>query len=165
MQSGDFDNLVKHMEWADALTWKAVMARPDAQQDLRLLDLLYHLHVVQWLYLQFFRGEPISVPERSSFPDVAAVASWARPYYPQLHAWAQSLAPGQLSRIVEFPWAAEVAKRYGSSGPVTLGESLLQVLLHSTYHRGQIATRIRELGGEPPLTDFIAWAWKERPNP
>ena len=32
------------------------------------------------------------------------------------------------------------------------------------YHRGQNATRLRELGGEPPLTDFVAWLWKGRPD-
>ena len=29
--------------------------------------------------------------------------------------------------------------------------------MHSHYHRGQNATRFRELGGEPPMTDFIVW--------
>ena len=41
----------------------------------------------------------------------------------------------------------------------------MQVALHSTYHRGQINARIRELGGEPPLTDFIAWVWAGKPQP
>ncbi len=34
-----------------------------------------------------------------------------------------------------------------------------------TGDRGQNATRLRELGGEPPLTDYIAWLWKGRPAP
>ena len=33
----------------------------------------------------------------------------------------------------------------------------------SGYHRGQVARRLRELGVEPPLTDFIAWAPMDRP--
>ena len=35
--------------------------------------------------------------------------------------------------------------------------------MHSHYHRGQNATRLRELGGEPPMTDLIVWYWKGRP--
>jgi uncharacterized damage-inducible protein DinB len=35
--------------------------------------------------------------------------------------------------------------------------------MHSHYHRGQNATRLRELGGDPPGTDLITWIWKGRP--
>jgi hypothetical protein len=38
-------------------------------------------------------------------------------------------------------------------------------LFAAPYHRGQVATRLRERGGEPPLTDFIAWIWMHRPAP
>jgi uncharacterized damage-inducible protein DinB len=37
--------------------------------------------------------------------------------------------------------------------------------MHSHFHRGQNATRLRELGGEPPTTDYIFWLWKGRPKP
>jgi uncharacterized damage-inducible protein DinB len=36
--------------------------------------------------------------------------------------------------------------------------------MHSSYHRGQVAQRLRELGEEPPLSDFIAWIWMDRPG-
>jgi uncharacterized damage-inducible protein DinB len=35
--------------------------------------------------------------------------------------------------------------------------------LHSQHHRGQNATRLRELGAVPPATDLIVWYWKGRP--
>jgi len=34
---------------------------------------------------------------------------------------------------------------------------LLQALTHSQHHRGQNASRMRELGVTPPMTDFIIW--------
>jgi uncharacterized damage-inducible protein DinB len=36
--------------------------------------------------------------------------------------------------------------------------------MHSHYHRGQNATRLRELGGTPPNTDLIVWYWKGQPE-
>ena len=55
-------------------------------------------------------------------------------------------------------------EQYFPSPPaVTLGDTAWQVFSHSTYHRGQMATRIRELGGEPPAVDYIYWAWTRRP--
>jgi uncharacterized damage-inducible protein DinB len=38
-------------------------------------------------------------------------------------------------------------------------EILFQVINHSTYHRGQIATEFRQNGMEPLLTDYIAYKW------
>jgi len=37
------------------------------------------------------------------------------------------------------------------------------VALHSLYHRGQVNARLREVGGTPPLVDYIAWLWFGRP--
>lgn len=41
------------------------------------------------------------------------------------------------------PWRSRVA------------DILTHVLLHGSYHRGQIALRVREAGGDPVYTDFI----------
>lgn len=158
-------SLAAHLEWADALIWRAALKLSDARQDRRLVELLHHLHSVQRVYLQVWRGEPLHVPDLATFPDLSALATWTRPFYPELRAFAQTVDDSLLSRNVTFPWAAEVVKRLGSAGPATLGESVLQVVLHSGYHRGQVATRLRELGGDPPLTDFIAWIWMNRPEP
>lgn len=48
---------------------------------------------------------------------------------------------------------------------LTVAEALTQAAMHSHYHRGQNATRLRELGGNPPPTDLIVWHWKGRPAP
>ena len=36
-------------------------------------------------------------------------------------------------------------------------DMLQQVLLHSTYHRGQVAMAVRAEGGEPAYTDYIVF--------
>ena len=43
-------------------------------------------------------------------------------------------------------------------------EALTQCAMHSQWHRGQNAMRLRELGGEPPAVDLIVWYWKGRPE-
>ena len=37
----------------------------------------------------------------------------------------------------------------------TVADILTHVVLHSAYHRGQIAAAIREAGGTPAYTDYI----------
>jgi hypothetical protein len=41
-----------------------------------------------------------------------------------------------------------------------MSELLKDLLAHQP---GQNATRLRELGGAPPMTDLIVWYWKGRP--
>ena len=163
MDASEYRSLLLHMEWADALVWQSVLNAP--RPDDSIPERLHHFHCTQWAYLQVLQGRPLDVPDRGAFPDSRSLGLWARRFYRELPAYRDSLDEAKLSRRVEFPWAARVAERLGNPGPATAGESILQLVLHTTYHRGQVATRLRECGGEPPLTDFIAWIWMRRPAP
>lgn len=156
--------LMRHMEWADAAVWKSVLASPPAQSDQRLRDCLYHVHGVQWAYLQIWRDEPPELPEASSFEDLAAIHAWGREYYRRLAEQGDWLNDATLERPVHFPWAEQLAERFGSPAPATLAETILQITSHTTYHRGQVNMRLRELETEPRLTDFIAWVWMGKPD-
>ena len=156
---------LQHMEWADARMWHSVTAIPAAQHDARLIALLHHLHLVQWTYLSIWRREPPVITEVNAYDCADAVRAWARPYYAKAAAVVDALDEDALAQVVEFPWADQIAQRYGSAGVATMREAIAQVLLHTTYHRAQVATRVRELGGDPALTDYIAWIWMNRPRP
>jgi uncharacterized damage-inducible protein DinB len=43
------------------------------------------------------------------------------------------------------------------------GVLLLQAVTHSQHHRGQNASRMRQLGATPPMTDFVIWYALGRP--
>ena len=45
----------------------------------------------------------------------------------------------------------------GTRGEQTLGDLLTHVVNHSTYHRGQVATMLRQVGAAPPATDFLVF--------
>lgn len=152
------------MEWADALVWRSVLTLPQAPPDPRMREVLYHLHLVQWAYLHIWRDEPLDLPDASSFEDLHAIRAWVRDYYGQALEFLDGLAGEALERRVEFPWAEQLVERFGKAQSATLMETILQITSHTTYHRGQVNTRIRELGGEPALTDFIAWIWMGKPN-
>jgi uncharacterized damage-inducible protein DinB len=165
MDGRDFRSLLTHMEWADAHTWRALRAVPGAQTDDRLRWLLHHLHLVQSVYLQAWRGEGFAFSEVSSYPDLPAIEGWARPYYAKAAEFAQSLDEAKLAKVIEYPWNNLIVEKFGSVAPSTLSESAWQVFSHTTYHRGQVATRLREVGGEPPLVDFMVWVWGGKPAP
>lgn len=162
MDLGDCRSLLGHAEWADALLWRSALA--PHQEDGELRAKLHHLHVVQWQYLHIWRAETVKPREPSTFPTMAAIREWARGYYDELSSYVADVSAADLAREVRFPWADRLVQRFGTAHPATWAESVLQVALHSTYHRGQVARRLRELEVEPPLTDYIAWVWLGRPE-
>jgi uncharacterized damage-inducible protein DinB len=151
--------LLGNAEWADALVWKAVAD----QDDDELRSKLHHLHMVQWAYLHIWRGEAVKPQELGSFAATGAIRSWAREYYGELPSYLAGLDEGVVLTLVRFPWAHRLAERYGVARAATWSDSVLQVAMHSSYHRGQASRRLRELGVESPLTDYIAWIWMDRP--
>lgn len=156
-------DLYRHMEWADAAVWAAVLASEQGPADTKLRALLYHLHIVQRAFLRAWRGEEpnAAFPE---FTEAAALLAWGRSYYNEAEGLLATLDDDALAAPWPMPWAELVAQRLGRTPETTtLGETALQVALHSQYHRGQINARLREVGGTPPLVDYIAWVWLGRP--
>jgi uncharacterized damage-inducible protein DinB len=58
-----------------------------------------------------------------------------------------------------------IALPRGPQGPweAPAGVLLLQAITRSQHHRGQNASRMRQLGAIPPMTDFVIWYALGRP--
>jgi uncharacterized damage-inducible protein DinB len=159
--------LIRHMEWADAEVWRAVLACEAAGEDRRLRDLLTHLHLVQRLFLVVWQKVPHDPSRgRPEFATAADLRAWAQTYYSEANGFLDPLDDAALQSEVAMPWVkafeAEIGRTFSTP---TLGETIFQVTSHSTYHRGQVNARLREVGGTPPLVDYIAWIWFGRPDP
>lgn len=153
------EDLYFHLEWADAEIWRAVSGL-DEPYDWELQQRLNHLHMVQGAFLATWRREPFDAKavEALGGPDLMA---WARRFYPQAH---EVFREADLSRVAELPWTRQASERLGVEPQrTTLRDTLLQVYTHTAHHRGQIMTRLRELGAAPPNVDYIAWIWRGRP--
>jgi uncharacterized damage-inducible protein DinB len=154
------------MEWADARVWTAALRTEPA--DPRLHHVLSHVHIVQRAFLTMWTNGDIGAAvertkELHTLPDLLA---WARTYYPEAHAFLDAATDDRLAAPLQMPWAAQIEASLGRPpASTTLAETFLQVTSHSTYHRGQVNARLRELGVEPPLVDYIAWLWAGRPAP
>jgi uncharacterized damage-inducible protein DinB len=164
MNAQTLADLYRHMEWADAAVWTATLACPAATMDAKLRGTLDHVHHVQRAFLRIWRGEPRHTPY-PTFEEASALMTWARSYYGEAHAHLQGLTDEDLAQVLPVPWASMVEAILGRApAPTTVGETVLQVTLHSLHHRGQATARLREVGGAPPLVDYIAWVWFGRPS-
>ena len=155
-------DLFQHMQWADRKVWRVVLESSVACEDAKLRACLYHIHLVQHAYLRMWRKESFDLP----FPQFATtveVYDWSRDYYPEAIAFLDSLSAEDLARTCEHPWTEIITRQIGQAPEtVTLGETAHQVVLHSTYHRGQANAQLRALGAEPPTVEYITWLWLGR---
>jgi uncharacterized damage-inducible protein DinB len=150
-------DLYRHQEWADAEQWRAYEAHPAAFGDKALWERLHHIHLVQRFFLAIARDEnlhelKITKPEDYATPQ--ALKSYAQDYHRAAEDFLACVQGDDLKRCINVPWFKDPAL------DLPIEQALLQAAMHSQYHRGQNATRLRELGGEPPLTDYIVWLWK-----
>jgi uncharacterized damage-inducible protein DinB len=158
--------LVQQMAWADAFIWTTVLASPVAAGDARLLTTFHHIHYVQQLFRQAWNHERIDLRDRTDFSTATDLAASARDAHLKIQTFLERLEPAALDSEFREPWTGQFEARFPRpAAPHTLGESVLQVVLHTAHHRGQACTRLRELGCQPPTVDFIVWLWAGRPAP
>jgi len=159
-------DLLAHAAWADAEVWIAVCALPETGIDAKLKEKLHHIHIVQYAFPAIWDQRPVEVAPIESFAHADAMIAWARAGHEALALRAASVTESEAASHASVPWSKLLEERIGREAePVTIGETMLQVAFHSSYHRGQANTRLRELGGKPPLVDYIAWIWLGRPAP
>jgi uncharacterized damage-inducible protein DinB len=152
-------DLYAHQEWADAEHWTAIESCKPALSDDELRDRLAHLHIVQRGFLKVFKGEPINLKEEfGKKPSLAELKASARVYHQEVIPFMGAIPAERLDEKVVVPW-------FPAGFSPTFREAALQAVMHSLYHRGQNATRIKQLGARPPVTDYIAWVFKGRPAP
>ena len=167
METNLLRQLIRHMEWADAEVWRAVLAHQPAGSDPRLRELITHLHLVQRLFLVVWQKQPLDPSRRQpQFATAADLRKWAQAYYAEANNFLNTLDERSLNGEVVMPFVKAMEAQLGRTfATTTLGETIFQVTSHSTYHRGQVNARLREVGGTPPLVDYIAWIWFGRPAP
>jgi len=147
--------LMRHAAWADARSLDSLRAMPAPPQ--AAIDLLAHVVTAERIYLERLSGAdpfPQDFWPALSLEGIAAVAA----------ATAQAL-PGFVSERDDDTLRRPVRYRdsRGSTHVTPAHEMLLHVALHGQHHRGQIAALVRAAGGEPAITDFIAFV-RERPS-
>jgi len=166
MANGILRDLFDHMEWADARVWDVALKTPEAQGDETLKWLMLHLHGVQKAFLDAWTSQSFAFRNDYSDTTLEAELASVRDYYPRGRQFMKSLGDAQLSALLVLPWSQWIEQAIGRTpGPITLGETIVQVLTHSGHHRAQANARLRTLGAAPPLIDYIGWLWLERPAP
>lgn len=152
-------DLYSHQAWADAEHWRAIDMYPPARDDQAIRDRLHHLHLVQrgFTWAVDDQGTKFAFSKPDDFKTFDDLKTFARETHANLNQFLSRPTDTRLAEKVSIPWFKDPPLT------ITVSEALTQCVMHSQWHRGQNATRLRELGGEPPGVDLIVWFWKGRP--
>jgi len=150
--------LLKYDAWADlemirSLGSVAAADLEQAQQEWPrpIPKLIAHIIGAKWTWLARMRDER---PPMAIWPDIAP-QDLGRAMADVHAAWStylDSRSDDDLSRVVTY------ANSKGEEYRNTVSDIIMQVVVHSEHHRGQIAQTVRALGGKPALTDYIQYA-------
>ena len=114
---------------------------------------LVHLADATHLWARRLQGEDVTAraPE-AEFPtldDVARLFDTAHDAFDRL---LPTLTPERLATV----WSYRSLE--GKELHLPLWAVLRHVVNHATYHRGQIASKLKRFGVDPPATDLVLWA-------
>ncbi len=155
----DVAKLFAYTRWATGLTLEAV-SELTAEEFGRGIGgsfgsvqaTLAHLCGADWVWLERWHGRsPRSLPPSQETPTFEALREkWLEVQEGQRE-FVETLTPARIAEPLTY-----VAFR-GDSYTYPLGEALVHVTNHGTYHRGQVVTLLRQLGRTPTSTDYMRY--------
>jgi uncharacterized damage-inducible protein DinB len=154
-----FEELFQYSHWANgrARAAAAVLGPDDFTRDLKnsfpsVRDTLVHIYDAEWTWLERWNGRsPGALPPGAPFATLAALeARWTAVEGEQAEFVAR-LTGDALDRSLNY------INRKGEPRSFPLWRQMLHVVNHSTYHRGQITTMLRQLGAKPATTDLVVF--------
>jgi uncharacterized damage-inducible protein DinB len=163
MNVEDFLLLYDFNAWANRrmLDSCAVLTEARLVQDLgssflSIRDTLAHIMLVEWVWLERWHNRaPDKYPPASDFPNLASIrARWSE-IERNLLDYIAALKPEELQRVVHHKTMA------GAPQAQPLWQMLQHLVNHGSYHRGQVATMLRQLNAKPVGTDLITF-YRER---
>jgi len=156
MTTAEARHLLAYTRWANDLVLDAVgaLSHDDFTRDLNssfpsVRDTLIHLAGADWLWLERWNGR-----SHSALPD-----DWKKLTFDELAERWRDLQgqrdslfqSGDIDRVIAYQ------NLRGETFESPLSSLLRHVVNHSTYHRGQITTMLRQLGATAPSTDLVVF--------
>ena len=120
-------------------------------------DTLVHLYSAEWTWYQRWQGtSPSSMMDPVDYPDPDTLARSWHTHEQHMRAYLTSLGDAGIQQ--EYDFRAFNGQPHRS----VFFEMLQHVVNHGTYHRGQVATMLRQLGAKPAKSVDLITFYRER---
>ena len=125
----------------------------DKQEYTECVELFAHMMSARLFWLTRIGGTELGpkdlFPKRVTMEGLEDMAADAHAAWSD---YLERLDQAEVERVFEYK--STEGKTYRN----TIVDILTQLFHHSAYHRGQIASRLKALGGPPEPTDYVFWA-------
>lgn len=119
---------------------------------------LVHLYGAEWIWLRRWKGNsPDSLPSPESLPRLSDLQHAWQELWLELTSFLESLDERRLQSLHTYRMSD------GTVHSQPLYQQIQHLFNHSTYHRGQVVTLLRQVGIQPPSTDLIRF-YRESPG-
>jgi uncharacterized damage-inducible protein DinB len=159
--------LYRYNRWANGRMFDAVssLTPEECTKDLgssypSVRDTLLHIIWAEWIWLQRWKGRsPQSVFQAADFPHWEALqARWSDVEIEQ-RAFLEAITGERLLAVVRY------LNLQGETWQYPLWRTMYHVVNHSSYHRGQLTTMLRQLAAPAVPTDFLVFHDELEPRP
>lgn len=159
MTTDEARELFGYGSWATARMFSAAEALAEEQVEAlaassfpSIRATLAHIVGVEWIWLRRWLGEsPKSAPAWAAKASLRELKGELMAVEKERTSFLAKLTDADLEGVVSYHGAD------GQAFSHPLGQLVRHVVNHSTYHRGQLATQLRQLGHTPPNTDFTRY--------
>jgi uncharacterized damage-inducible protein DinB len=163
----EFRDLYAYNAWANDRIFGAVggLSQGEVARDLgssfpSIRETLAHLVSSEWIWLTRWRGtSPTGIPASWDLSTLEALEGRWRAVDGELRAYVDGLSQEDIRRTVVY------RNTTGQEFAAPLQQLLRHVVNHSTYHRGQVVTMLRQLGAEGVATDLVQFHRERRTGP
>ena len=151
--------LYRYNHWANDRVFGAVssltqeeFARNLGSSHPSIRDTLAHIVWAEWIWLQRWEGtSPQVVFQGTHFSDQDALRARWLEFDVEQRAFIETLTTERLLSLVQY------VNLQGQTWRYPLWRQMYHVVNHSTYHRGQLTTMLRQLAAQPVPTDFLVF--------
>ena len=151
--------LYDYTRWADGRMFEAVSKLTPEQwtKDLgsslkSARDTVVHVVSAQWIWISRWKGEtPKGMWAATDHPTQASIREKWEPLAGQLASFVAEQTEESLAKPLHYK------NLKGDPMVFPLGQLMLHTVNHSTYHRGQVTTLLRQLGAQPLSSDLVVY--------
>jgi uncharacterized damage-inducible protein DinB len=119
---------------------------------------VYHIAWVTEFHLRTLAGDPEErLPAEADLATVDDATRLLERAYRHFEELRPTLTPEWLNTLLTL-------RPPGFTATLPRWAMLRHIVNHSTYHRGQVASKLKRFGIEPPNTDFFFWALEQIPQ-
>lgn len=159
MEVKTFAEFLKYSSWANGEILRSSEKLTDAQLDQPfdmgrgcLRGTLIHIHAGEHVWLQRWQGRTETPwPNELVKTPVAEIAAQFAKTYEERAAFLSKLTDRDLQNSITY------RDSKGSLFKATLGDMIMQGILHSTHHRAQAVNMLRRAAGVLVELDYMTW--------